>query len=646
MYKKMTNQQLIESFNEIFKTSGISASNINRYIKNHYSALYDEIEKRTIKLNSYKRTRLNGKLQDISIFERIYCLRHDLDDRPMCKNCNKKHVAGFMPYNDAYSDYCSQYCQKHSSICSEKRNKTRIEKYGVGCKSIYKKSKETRLKRYKSFHPKSFVLKTKATKLERYGNENYVNVEKQKQTIEKHKIENPNYYFDREQKAKQTKIKNGHDPNWNNRKKFKNTISKFSDERKQQIKDKRKNTCLENFNCEFATQSNEVQIKRQMTCMKLYNAPSTLNLKHVRDASAKKTREDAWDNFIACNYEVYPLFSKEDFIENNTGQKLWRWKCKKCGHKFEHRWKGFSRKCEKCHPMTYHDEQKQIEDFLRRICPYDNIQLDCRNILENGYELDIVDYTRKIAIEFNGLIWHNVDFNMFDNYRIDRMYHYDKTNECNNKGYQLIHIFEDSWLENDKLCKSKLKKIFKHSSIRHIDAKKCNIIEDIDNRICNKFLDKYAFMHKKYDIAFCLTYRNHIVAMMTFAKKYSQKYAWEIVDYIELNSFVVDYGFSTLAKHFVDIVGANANICQHISRDWYFRDSIDSCMRIIRTSQPSMFWTNRQQRFNVDEITTLNAAEFLNDFDKSKSFLQNMNDNKFYRIYDSGSFLCEYCSIK
>ena len=76
-YENSTNQQLIDEFNLIFENSKVSKSNINRYIKNHYSALYNEIEKRTIELNKFKemRTTKNGKkLRDISIFERLYCL--------------------------------------------------------------------------------------------------------------------------------------------------------------------------------------------------------------------------------------------------------------------------------------------------------------------------------------------------------------------------------------------------------------------------------------------------------------------------------------------------------------------------------------------------------------------------------------------
>lgn len=42
--------------------------------------------------------------------------------------------------------------------------------------------------------------------------------------------ENPNYWKEREAKSKKTKVANGHDANWNNRDKFRKTLSEFSDE--------------------------------------------------------------------------------------------------------------------------------------------------------------------------------------------------------------------------------------------------------------------------------------------------------------------------------------------------------------------------------------------------------------------------------
>ena len=77
------------------------------------------------------------------------------------------------------------------------------------------------------------------------------------------------------------------------------------------------------------------------------------------------------------------------------------------------------------------------------------------SILKNQ-ELDIVIPELKLAIEFNGSFWHNSDVK-------DRFYHYRKTQKCLQKGYRLIHIWEDEWDSN--LVQNKLKNILIQSEI-------------------------------------------------------------------------------------------------------------------------------------------------------------------------------------
>lgn len=161
----------------------------------------------------------------------------------------------------------------------------------------------------------------------------------------------------------------------------------------------------------------------------------TLNISYVEEASIKKIRENAWNAFALHEHEIEPMFSKDDFIANNSNDILWKWKCKKCYHEFYHKWRGFNRKCPICHPLTYHETQQDIVEFIKNICPNDNVIENCRCILNDKKELDIVDIDKKIAIEFNGLIWHNVDKQLYRGRKIDRMYHFNKTTECNDKNY-------------------------------------------------------------------------------------------------------------------------------------------------------------------------------------------------------------------
>lgn len=67
------------------------------------------------------------------------------------------------------------------------------------------------------------------------------------------------------------------------------------------------------------------------------------------------------------------------------------------------------------------------------------------------------------------MFWHNCD-KPYAGKTTPAMYHYSKSIECSKLGIRLVHIFEDEWANNPKLCKSKLRKILCPQSIRHIDA--------------------------------------------------------------------------------------------------------------------------------------------------------------------------------
>ena len=53
----------------------------------------------------------------------------------------------------------------------------------------------------------------------------------------------------------------------------------------------------------------------------------------------------------------------------------------------------------------------------------------------------------KLAFEFNGLYWHN-ELNKTNNY------HLNKSNLCEEKGIQLISIWEDDWVYKQDIVKS------------------------------------------------------------------------------------------------------------------------------------------------------------------------------------------------
>lgn len=121
-----------------------------------------------------------------------------------------------------------------------------------------------------------------------------------------------------------------------------------------------------------------------------------------------------------------------------------------CGHSFSiNKWQLHQRSsqgvevCTVCNPIGSFNEtvwQAEVASFLREKDIF-FIEKD-RKILK-GLELDFYLPDLKIAIELDGLYWHSIKFK-------DPKYHLNKTEQCEAQGIQLIHIFEDEWVNKKR----------------------------------------------------------------------------------------------------------------------------------------------------------------------------------------------------
>ena len=146
-----------------------------------------------------------------SIDELVFCVKHDVDEMPLCeyKDCTNKK--SYSIYNrNGYSDGCRNHAKKvsfikkygvenpfQSDVVKEKIKETTLKNYGVEhiSKSEYikLKKKETSIKNYGVSHPlKTEIIKSKSklSKLKKYGDANFNNKHKAKKTlIEKYGVD-------------------------------------------------------------------------------------------------------------------------------------------------------------------------------------------------------------------------------------------------------------------------------------------------------------------------------------------------------------------------------------------------------------------------------------------------------------------------
>lgn len=171
--------------------------------------------------------------------------------------------------------------------------------------------------------------------------------------------------------------------------------------------------------------------------------------------------------------------------------------------------------CLKCiENSTKSKGEIELLEFIRELLPNKNIINNDRTIL-NPQELDIYIPEYKIAIEYNGLHWHSTENNKPNDFHIN------KTNKCLSKGIQLIHIFEDEWINKKDIVKSRLRNLFGLNEYK-IYARNTEI-KIVENKETKEFLIKnhiQGFIGAKISLG--LYENDELVSLMTF-RTYSKK---------------------------------------------------------------------------------------------------------------------------
>lgn len=95
--------------------------------------------------------------------------------------------------------------------------------------------------------------------------------------------------------------------------------------------------------------------------------------------------------------------------------------------------------CPRCNNKVSSGEQRLFDKLLRHIP--DLVQSD-RTVLD-GREIDIYSPSLQIAVEFNGVYWHN-------SLHKGKHYHKNKYKDCRKKGIKLIQVLDVDWENNEE----------------------------------------------------------------------------------------------------------------------------------------------------------------------------------------------------
>ena len=217
-------------------------------------------------------------------------------------------------------------------------------------------------------------------------------------------------------------------------------------------------------------------------------------------------------------------------------------KCKKHGIFeqifFDHRCGHGCKKCalENRPIINVSKPEQEILNFIKTFYNGEIITND-RKVLE-GKELDLYFPKENLAIEYDGLFWHN---------NIDNSY---KFEECRKKGIRLIRITEPEWEKEKYKIKYFLQSTFGIFE-KKIFARKCEI-KEIDTEICKSFCEENHLQgYSSASAKIGLFFEGQLIQIMSFGKpRFNKKIDWELIRECSKLGYSIIGGKEKLLKYF------------------------------------------------------------------------------------------------
>lgn len=399
----------------------------------------------------------------------------------------------------------------------------------------------------------------------------------------------------------------------------------------------REYTNLKKYGTTHIWNRQESKEKRKCTNVKKYGVEFPLENFEVQNKIRSKKLENFYNLLIHSDRLknlVKPLFSLKEYINKNMYKKYSKYKfqCVKCDNVFEdHLDNGKIPRCLNCYPICVSKYENEIYDWLCNLNIL-NIQKRNRGIIK-PLELDIYLPDFKLAIEFNGL-WSHSEIGGGK----DKNYHLNKTNLCKGKGIELLHIFEDEWIEKQDIVKSIIKNKLDLTTNK-IYARDC-IIKEVDKEEALLFL----MSNHLQDAIICkhfigLYYKDNIVQLVGIGKpRFNKNYDWELIRMCNKIDTIVIGGFNKLMNYAVDKLGISS-IVSYVDKR-YFNGKGYKDWTLLNESKPNYFYTKdyqiREGRIKYQKHKIVEKEE-----DKNLTEWTLMQLKGYDRIWDVGNKVFE-----
>ena len=248
-------------------------------------------------------------------------------------------------------------------------------------------------------------------------------------------------------------------------------------------------------------------------------------------------------------------------------------------------------------------------------------------------ELDIVSVKHKLAVEFNGLYFHS------DKFR-DSRYHLQKLNKCITAGYDLIQVFEDEWINPVKrdIIKSIVSARMGFFE-RRIYARNTKIAELSAKEARAFFNDNHIQGFTAAGIYQGLFLGDELVSAAIFCAprkaitKSKTGYDLELARFVTTKNTQVVGGLSKLLSPYND-----KSIVTYCDRRIFNAKGYSSCgFKQVRINSPEYYYVRGATRFSRHGFRKSNLESKLKYYDENLTERENMERNRYHRIYGCGT---------
>jgi len=248
------------------------------------------------------------------------------------------------------------------------------------------------------------------------------------------------------------------------------------------------------------------------------------------------------------------------------------------------------------------------------------------------FEIDIYLPKLKVAIEFNGLYWHN-------ELKKEKNYHLNKYNLCMTENIELIQVWEDDWLYKNEIIKSILSNKI-GNKVYNIYARKCNI-RKISNKEANIFLvNNHLQGAVKSSINIGLYYNDELVSIMCFGKLRialgnKDKNGYELYRYCNrLNTSIIGGG-SKILEFFKRNINFN-HLITYFDKNFGTKNLYERIgFKYLCDTKPNYFYSIdgiKRHRYKFRKNVLV-----MEGYDQNKTEKEIMFERGIYRVYNSGN---------